>query len=231
MGTNVPDKKEQQIIWFENHWPLWQTTPEKYGLTAAQVTAIKNATNAARTAFTTAKAARQTAKNATTSQDEAVGSMNRVGRDGVNIIKAFIENSGDTSLWGAAGIEPPSPRGRAANPNAPTDLKAQIDSEGNLTVSWKASQPRGVDKVVYLVRRSIDGGEFALLDTVGEKSFTDETVSSGTRTVAYTVQAKRGNQRSPLSSSLTVRFGRGGAGASGIIASITTGPTPTKLAA
>lgn len=148
--------------------------------------------------------------------------MNRVGRDGVNIIKALIENSGDPSLWGAAGIEPPSPRGRAANPNAPTDLKAQIDSEGNLTVSWKASQPRGVDKVVYLVRRSIDGGE---------KSFTDETASSGTCTVAYTVQAKRGNQRSPLSSSLTVRFGRGGAGASGIIASITTGPTPTKLAA
>lgn len=218
-------------MWFENHWPLSQSSPEKYGLTAAQVTAIKNATTAARTAFNTAKAARQTAKNATTSQDEAVGSMNRVGRDGVNIIKAFIENSGDASLWGAAGIEPPSPRGNAANPTAPTNLLAQIDSEGNRTVSWKASQTRGVDKVVYLVRRSIDGGEFALLDTVGEKSFTDETLSSGTRTVAYTVQAKRGNQRSPLSSSLNVRFGRGGAGVSAVIASITAGPTPAKLAA
>ena len=44
MGTNIPDKKEQQIVWFENHWPLSQSSPEKYGLTDAQFSVIAVAT-------------------------------------------------------------------------------------------------------------------------------------------------------------------------------------------
>ena len=44
MGTNIPDKKDQQIVWFENHWPLSQSSPEKYGLTDAQFSVIAVAT-------------------------------------------------------------------------------------------------------------------------------------------------------------------------------------------
>jgi len=55
------------------------------------VTAVDTATKAARTAYTAAVNAKQASKNATTAQDMQVSSMLFVGRDLVNIMKAFIE--------------------------------------------------------------------------------------------------------------------------------------------
>ena len=69
-----------------------------------------------------------------------------------------------------------------------------------------------------------------LLDSVGEKMYTDEGVLVGTTTVAYTVQAKRGRQMSALSPSLTLRFGRGSGGGIAITSAVT-GGAPVSLAA
>ena len=225
---NVPDKTEQQIIWFENHLPIWAASPTTYGITTAIANELKNVTGAARAAYNAARDARQAAKSATVTQKTAVASMNGTGRDAVNTIKAFIEASGNPALWGQAGLEPPSPRGTAPAPVAPREIRAELDSEGNVNLFWKVSQPRGVSGVVYTIRRSIDGGPFVIADSVGGKTFTDSDVASGTTSVSYTVQAKRGSQVSPLSSSLTIRFGRGGAGINATIAKIEVAPTGTS---
>jgi len=84
-----------------------------------------------------------------------------------------------------------------------------------------------------LVRRSIDGAEFAPPDTVGARRFTDATVPAGTHTVAYTIQAKRGDQHSSFSASLTVRFGRQGftLGGESVIASVSSTPLRERRAA
>jgi hypothetical protein len=67
--ANIPPQpKVGQIIWFENHIPLWQATPAAFGVTAAQVTAVDPATKAARTAYT---AAVNAAMAATQTKDEA----------------------------------------------------------------------------------------------------------------------------------------------------------------
>ena len=96
-------------------------------------------------------------------------------------------------------------------------------------MKWKTSQPAGLSGVVYSVRRSIDSGSYVLLDTVGGKTFTDETVPIGTQSVSYAIKAKRGSQASEWSEALTLRFGRVGGGLT--ITSTQTTPASVKLAA
>lgn len=229
MPNIPPQPAVNQITWFETRYQTWLDSPATFGIDVATATELKSATMAARSAFEAARAARTAAKAATQTQDAEVREMLGVGRNVVNTIKAFIEQSGDPTLWGQASLEPPAPPGTAPNPVAPNALTASLDSEGNVLVRWKASQPRGVSGVVYTIRRAIDGGEYSILDTVGGKEFIDEGVTFGTTSVSYTIQAKRGRQVSPLSESLTVRFGRGGGGLT--IASVTSGPVSGKIAA
>lgn len=212
---NIPDKRLEQIVWFENHVPLWSAAPATFGVTAPMVLAVDNATKAARTAYTNAVNARQASKNATVALGEQAGTMLDGGRDLVGVIKAFIENSNNPALWSQAGLEPPAPPGPPPVPTAPYQMSGTLDSIGNVIVRWKTSQPAGVFGVIYSVSRSIDGGEFVLLDSVGEKEYIDEAVPEGTRSVSYVVRSKRGKQFSTPSESLTLRFGRAGGGGGG----------------
>lgn len=216
--TNVPPQpKVDQIIWFENHLGAWLAAPTAYGVTAPMVADVETAVLAARKSYEDAQMAKQAAKNATVAQDQNVRTMLVKGRDLVNVMKSFIENSGNTALWAAAGLTPDAERGTAPAPTAPFELRAELDSVGNVIVSWKTSQPRGVSGVIYSVQRSIDGGAFALLDSVGEKQFIDETVPTSANSISYIIKAKRGNQSSGWSSALTIRFGRVGGGGFAIV--------------
>ncbi len=76
--------------------------------------------------------------------------------------------------------------------------------------------------------RSIDGGNYVLLDSVGGKEFTDEGVPIGTQSVSYAVKSNRGTQMSGWSEALTIRFGRVGGGGLTIVSTET---KPVKLAA
>lgn len=212
MPNIPPQPKIDQIEWFETHIDAWLATPTAFGITQPIAEEVKNKTSAARAAYEAAVMAKQASKNAVNAQDEAVRAMLEVGRDTVNIMKSFIENSGNTALWGEAGLEPDAPRGTAPDPTSPFDLSAGLDSEGNVILRWKAAQPRGVFGVIYSVRRSLEGGPFTLLDSVGEKEFVDDGITTGTMLVSYTVQAKRGRQVSPLSTALTIRFGHAAGG-------------------
>jgi hypothetical protein len=111
---------------------------------------------------------------------------------------------------------------------APFMLSASLDSQGDVIVKWKTSQPPGVSGVIHSVQRALDGGAYVLLDSVGGKTFTDETVPVGTQSVSYTVKAKRGTQMSAWSEALTIRFGRVGGGGFAITS---TGTAPMKMAA
>lgn len=217
MPNVPPQPKIDQIVWFETHLDAWAATPTAFGATAAQVNAVKGAVEEARKSYDAAQLAKQAAKNATEAQDQDVRSMLVVGRDLVNIMKSFIENANNPALWAQAGLSPNEAPGTAPAPTAPFNLKAELDTLGNVIVSWKASQPRGVSGVIYSVQRSIDGGAYVLLDSVGEKQFVDETVPTSANSISYTVKAKRGSQSSGWSSALTIRFGRVGGGGFAIV--------------
>jgi hypothetical protein len=227
MPNVPPQPKVDQIVWFENHLSAWASTPTAFGATAAQVTAVSSVVESARKSYDAAQEAKQAAKNATVAQDQDVRTMLVKGRDLVNIMKSFIENGTNPALWAQAGLEPDGARGTAPDPTAPYQLKAELDSVGNVIVSWKTSQPRGVSGVIYSVQRSIDGAAFALLDSVGEKQFIDQTVPTSANSISYNIKAKRGSQSSGWSSALTIRFGRVGGGGFAIVGQ----STSDKLAA
>lgn len=226
--SNVPKPpKNDQITWFENHIPLWSSSPSTYGITPAALLVVSNATTAARAAYIAAQNSKQATKNAVVFQDSQVETMLGVGRDLVNVIKAHIQNSNNPALWGQAGLTPPASPGTAPDPVAPYQLGASLDSQGNLIVKWKTSQPTGVSGVVYFLRRSIDNGPFTLVHTTGEKEFIDASVPAGTASVSYAIQAKRGQKVSSWSETLTVRFGQAGMGAAGGIGGWTITSSPT----
>lgn len=228
MGSNIPPKPSvDQIVWFENHLPSWAAAPTTFGTTAAAVTALTTVVGNARKAYNSAQAARDASKAATTGETMAMSAMLSPGRAMVNTMKSFIEASGNTALWSQAGLEPPAAPGTAPDPTAPFMLSASLDSQGDVIVNWKASQPAGVSGVIYSVRRALDGGDYVLLDSVGGKTFIDETVPVGTQSVSYTIKAKRGNQSSAWSEALTVRFGRVGGG----LSIMSTETSPMKMAA
>ena len=157
-----------------------------FGVTAAQVTALTTVVTDARKAYNSAQAARDASKAATTSENSAVAAMLASGRPLVNIMKSFIEAATppNSALWGQAGLEPNGLSGTAPSPTAPYQLSATLDSQGNVIVKWKTSQPAGISGVIYSVQRSIDGGACVLLDSVGGKVFTDEQVPIGTQSVS-----------------------------------------------
>ena len=53
----IPVRDIEQIIFGEQHWPVWITAPTTVGLTVAQVNAIKASVNSARAAYDAAQAA------------------------------------------------------------------------------------------------------------------------------------------------------------------------------
>lgn len=227
MSNVPPQPKLDQIVWFENHLPMWAGAPTTFGVTAAQVTALTTTVTAARKAYNDAQTARNASKAATTTEGTSVATMLTSGRALVNIMKSFIENAHNEALWGQAGLAPDAGPGKPQAPTAPFLLSASLDSEGDVIVKWKTSQPAGVSGVIYSVRRALDGGEYVLLDSVGGKVFIDQTVPIGTTSVSYIIKAKRGTQSSDWSEALTVRFGRVGGGLS--IMSSESGPV--KMAA
>lgn len=207
---NIPNTTNALLLaWMEQHVTLWQAAPATIGLAPSIVSAFGTLVAGARKDFDTANAIRLASKQATVAQQETFRDMKREASDLVNTVKSFIEQSGNANLWATAGLEPPAPRGETPPPNAPFQLGATLDSEGNLLLKWKASQPQGVSSVVYSVRRAFNNtGAFVLLDTVGGKKFLDTTVPTGTTSVSYTVTAKHGTNVSAPSESLTLRFGR-----------------------
>lgn len=233
---NIPNPpKNDQIVWFENHIAAWQASPTSYGTNAAAVTNLATAIVAARTAYNNAQLARQAAKNATVGQDEQVANMLTIGRDLVGVMKSFIENSNNPALWAQAGLVPDSAPGTSPSPNAPYQLNANLDSQGNVIVKWKTSQPAGVSGVIYSIRRSVDMGQgdagYVLLDSVGGKEFIDTTVPVGAASVSYAVQAKRGTQVSGWSEALTVKFGRASGGGLSISSAETSPSSDVRIAA
>lgn len=209
MGTNIPGKPTvDQIKWFEARLPDWSSDPTGLGLSPTQVASLETAVQQARAAYDAAQNARVASKNATVEERFAVSAMLGLGRPVVNAIKAFIETSGNESLWAQAGLSPADPPSVAPAPLPPYEMSASLDTVGNLILRWKTSQPSGVFGVIYSVQRSLDDGPFVLLDSVGEKEFVDMTVPLGTQSVSYTIRAKRGQQVSAWSPAYTVRFGR-----------------------
>lgn len=233
MGT-IPSDDRQMITFVAAHKDTWVAQQAQIGVTTAQNTALGTALLAAQKALDTAEQAREASKGATTTFKNSSRSLRDICSDMVRSIQTYAKNNNNPAVYGVADIPAPQPRSaNAPPPGQPGDIRASVNSDGSLTLTWKSNNPAGVSNVVYKVQRAFNGStNYTLLDTVGERTFTDATIPFGTTSVSYIITGKRGTQTGPMSNAFTAQFGSVNGGGGMFIASTTTAPsTGMKMAA
>lgn len=206
MGSNVPNTINDAIAWYEDRIDTWQTSATQIGLAAGTVTSLKALITTARDKYVEAEKARIASEAATLELKNAAATLRVVGSGAISTIKGFAATTNNPNVFAIAMVSPPSPPSVLPPPNAPTDVTAELLLNGALKLKWKATQPG--TGTVYRIARQFNGtGEFINIDTVGEKTFTDNTVPYGTDAVTYRISARRGGVNSPSQTTLNLQFG------------------------
>ncbi len=87
----LPPTVIEQIEFCEAHWPIWTPAAVSIGLTSPLVASLKTATEAARSSYNLAQAAREASKAATTTLNSNAAIMRGQVSDLIRQIKAFAE--------------------------------------------------------------------------------------------------------------------------------------------
>ncbi len=163
------------VMFGNTHEMPWTTNKVAIGLSDPQLTDFKSKSGKALVAFNAAEAARQASKAATDAYYAAVANLRTSAADCVRTIQNKAKSTNDPTIYALAEISPPDPRSQTGQPPAqPTDIRAELNSDGSITMTWKCANPRGVSRVIYFIKRKLTGeADFTLVDTVGEKTFTD----------------------------------------------------------
>lgn len=229
MGV-VPDSRLGKIEFYEAHITPWTTNAAAIGLTPASVTALGTLTTNARKAFDAAEAARQAAKSATQAYYDAVRAMHNgpgAGADMIDTIRNKAQSTNNPAVYTLAQIPPPATPGTTPPPGTPFGFTVGLLQDGSLELKWKCNNPSGTQGTIYEVKRQIGGGAFSFIGASGVKTFTDDTLSSGSTPATYQITAVRSTARGNPAQ-FTVNFGTGGPGLT--IASVTEGGS-IKMAA
>lgn len=229
----VPESRLGKIEFYEAHALAggpWAVNAAAIGLAPAAVTALGTLTSQARAAFNAAEIARQAAKTATQNFYDKVRAMHNgagAGQDLIDTIKTWAETKNDPNVYTLAQIPPPATPGVTPPPGTPFEFTVGLLQNGALELKWKCNNPSGTQGTIYEVKRKIGSGPFNFVGATGVRTFTDETLPSGSAPVTYQITAVRSTSRGNPAQ-FTVNFGIGGPGLT--IASITEGG-PMKMAA
>jgi hypothetical protein len=211
--STYPRDKAAFLTWCEAHVQIWQSNAANIGLTSAQATAFKNLVNAQRTLATAQQEAKDAALAATLLANEGDSETRQLTSDLVRSIRAFAINSDNPNVYALAQIPAPSTGQPIAPPGQPTDFKVELNSDGSVTLKWKAKHPEGSTNVIYFVQRKlITEDAFRLVGASGERSYQDDSLPIGIDCATYIITSQRGNVQGQPSRQLTVTFGSGGPG-------------------
>lgn len=207
----VPKSRIDRVTFYEAHISPWATNAAAIGLETSEVTALGTATGAARMAYNEMIAARNASKAATQVFYDAVAFMHGspgMGSDMIDTIKNFAQSTDDSGVYALAEIPAPTPPGVVPPPGTPFDFRLTLQQSGAVELAWKCDNPTGSSGTVYEVRRSVDGGAFVTLNTVGERKYLDETVPATGGQVIYAITAVRSTLRG-TPAQFNFRFGTG----------------------
>lgn len=219
----LPTTLIEQIEWCESHAPVWSVTPASIGLTAAQCTALTNATNSARESYGKTLDAREASKAQTTKMRGDVSTMRTQVGDLIRQIKAFAElQSNPNTVYSAAQIPPPSSPTPMPAPGKPTDFAVVLNSDGSVTLSWTATESAASTGAFFAISRKLPGqtsfvgigGAPGSTSESRRPSFTDSTVpaTAASQGAQYIVQGFRGTRTGEASDAVVVQFGVDGGG-------------------
>jgi hypothetical protein len=231
MSTVLPSDRRLLVQFGLDHQDGWNTYHAAIGLSSTLATQFKDDTAAADAAFQAASQARETAKAATIAYYGACATLRDSGSACVRAIKLFAEASSDpATIYSKAQIPAPQPPSHTGTPPAqPTDMRAALEPNGSVTLTWKCANPPGVSRVVYIIQRKLEGdANFSTIDFVGGKTFNDATLPRGVDGASYIITGKAGQLSGPASSVFTLTFGSVGGGGMSITS---TEMGPMKMAA
>lgn len=225
-----PTRITNLLEFCEQRQAAWLSQALAIGLTVPIATEFKNATVAARAAWTAQLAAEQALKNAVIAQQNAVIALRRSGGDCVRLIRGFAEiQANPDSVYAIAQIPPPAVPTPAGPPGTPEQFKAALNPDGSITMRWKCVNPANTTGTVYkIVRRAEGEAGFTPVAVVGVRNFTDTTIPAGVNRVEYVVTAQRAEFVGQPASPFIVMFGQSG-GATVISAQFLNAPTPSPL--
>lgn len=226
----IPSDRNGQITFCEQHLTPWTANAAALNLAPADVTALATKTTAARAAFNAALAARQQAKAATEAYYNLVGSMTDKAREMVKVIKTWADTKNDPGVYVLAQIPAPIPptAGSRTPPGQPTEMRALLNTDGSITLTWKSTNAASSSGGSFVIARRFvptptapnpafvvvgaaagsGGSELGGARTI---SFTDTTIPVGVGGMTYIVTPRRGGKNGDASEALTVSFGGGGA--------------------
>lgn len=201
---NLPYSSNGKTLdWLEIHAKQWVEEGASVGITPAQAAEMAALVEEARAAYAAASAARQAAQSATLLQNTTLDAARKKAAALVAVAKASIAVQEDPALYATAGLEPSAVGGRTGPAlETPSQPRAIVTSHGVVQLRWVARQR--ARNVMYQVHRAVDGGEFAMIATVGAKKFADAHAPAGARTLTYFVRAQKGSRVGGTSSSTTV---------------------------
>ncbi len=213
MSTYPVSPRSDFLEWCQSHAPVFEKNADAIGMTLEQAMKFGSLTGEAAKAILEQEAAQQAARVATRRARDAVAALQAGAGDAVRTIRATAElNSYPNKVYNTAQIAPPADPSPTPPPDKPRRLDVTlVAATGALTLTWKASNPRGTSGTAYVIRRRLPGETaFSYLGVTGEKRFVDETVPTGVERVEYTVQGQRGRRAGPMSEILLVMVGQVG---------------------
>lgn len=223
----IPDADDAFIAFARLHADLWsgQGTAPTIGLSPEQITETLAATAAAEAADVAAQQARSASKAATAAKRQAIATLEGVFAADVATIDAHALATKDPGVYTRAQIDAPKTPSERPAPPAPTDLRATVQSNGSVVLSFKATTGGGATYLVQRLTTSIQGVE-SPYEFVGfasdDKRYIDTAVPEGVRSIGYRVAARISTGlQSPWSVTRTVPFGSQNNGPIGRIAPMT----------
>lgn len=209
MSTVLPSDNAELLRFGNDHAPVFVLNAAAIGLTPVIAQAFSDSNKDMQDAWLAFNDAKANLRKASDAWKDARAAFRTLAGQDVTLIKNFAERQANpAATYALAQIPAPQPRTPSVPPNAPFELRASLDTQtGELVVRWNASQPKGVNGVVYNVQRVIGTGtNFVSAGLTGTKSFTDDNIPAGTSRIQYRVIAQRGGLTSPASTTLDVRF-------------------------
>lgn len=226
----LPKRIQDLLDFCDGHTNTFSANAAAIGISSGTALAFKNATDKAKADYKAALASDDVKKAAFSTSQQSVKALRKLAGDTINIIKSFADASATPSVvYNLAQLPMPSAPGPVAAPGTPTDFTAGIEPSGAITLRWKCVNPVGGGGTVYEIQRKFGSGNFAVVGIIGTRSFTDDSLPSGSVGVMYKITAIRTTIRG-TSNIFVVNFGIGGGGGM-VIASTSEGVAPMKMAA
>ncbi|MEQ9095591.1 MAG: hypothetical protein RIE32_04945 [Phycisphaerales bacterium] len=192
-------------------WKGGQAGPPDTGLSAQQLIDTENAVLEAESAYNAMLAARNSARTATGTKNAKLEALRAIFGGDIDTIDAYAKATNNPGVYALAGIPAPKDPSVRDAPPAPTDLRAVVDTDGSVDLSFKVAAGGGATYLVQRILTPLDGapGPYEFMGFAkDDKTFTDNAVPEGIKSVGYRVAARLATgPQSSWSQTLIIPFG------------------------